>query len=146
MTRLTQAQEAIREKARELAEAVIAPRAAEVDRQEAYPWDNCRALCEAGFFGMTLPREYGGPGLGFLEVALVIEEMARVCDVTGRIAVEANTGAVTAIMAYGSEAPKQLTARPVLADTKQVVCITEPARGSDASDMHTPPTRQGHPN
>src|SRR3546814_6435155 len=107
MTRLTQAQEAIREKARELAEAVIAPRAAEVDRQEAYPWDNCRALCEAGFFGMTLPREYGGPGLGFREVALVCEERARVWGVNGRIAVEANTSAVTPNIARGREAKKQ---------------------------------------
>ncbi|HEY9549540.1 MAG TPA: 3-sulfinopropanoyl-CoA desulfinase, partial [Kiloniellaceae bacterium] len=143
MTRLTQAQEAIREKARELAEAVIAPRAAEVDRQEAYPWDNCRALCEAGFFGMTLPREYGGPGLGFLEVALVIEEMARVCGVTGRIAVEANMGAVTAIMAYGSEAQKQLAARQVLGGDKPAICITEPAAGSAASEMTTRADRKG---
>jgi hypothetical protein len=53
MARLTADQESIREQARELAESVIAPRAAEVDREEAYPWDNCRALREAGFFGMT---------------------------------------------------------------------------------------------
>src|SRR3546814_10219860 len=76
MTRLSNEQEAIREKARELANAVIAPRAAAVDREEAYPWDNVRALREAGFVGMTIPRDLGGPGLGFLEVALVIEEMA----------------------------------------------------------------------
>src|SRR3546814_8027022 len=90
--------EAIRKKARELVNAVIGPRAAAVDREEAYPWDNVRALREAGFVGMTIPRDLGGPGLGFLEVALVIEEMARVCGVTGRIAVEANMGAVSAIM------------------------------------------------
>src|SRR3546814_17088458 len=105
-------QEAIREKARELDNAVIAPRAAAVDREEAYPWDNVRALREAGFVGMTIPRDLGGPGLGFLEVALVIEEMARVCGVTGRIAVEANMGAVSAIMAYGREAQKRLAEEP----------------------------------
>src|SRR3546814_6093988 len=103
MTRLSNEQEAIREKARELANAVIAPRAAAVDREEAYPWDNVRALREAGFVGMTIPRDLGGPGLGFPEVALVIEEMARVCGVTGRIAVEANMGAVSAIMDYRTE-------------------------------------------
>src|SRR3546814_8003942 len=110
---------------------------AEVDRQEAYPWDNCRALCEAGFFGMTLPREYGGPGLGFLEVALVIEEMARVCGVTGRIAVEANMGAVTAIMAYGSEAQKQLAARQVLGGDKPAICITEPRSEEHTSELQS---------
>src|SRR3546814_3961632 len=93
MTRLSNEQEAIREKARELANAVIAPRAATVDREEVYPWDNVRALREAGFVGMTIRRDLGGPGLGFLEVALVIEEMARVCGVPVRIAVEAHMGA-----------------------------------------------------
>src|SRR3546814_17393187 len=86
MTRLSNEQEAIREEARELANAVIAPRAAAVDREEAYPWDNVRALREAGFVGMTIPRDLGGPGLGFLEVALVMREMARGCGVPGRTA------------------------------------------------------------
>src|SRR3546814_2677561 len=53
--------------------------------------------------GMTIPRDLGGPGLGFLEVALVIEEMARVCGVTGRIAVEANMGAVSRSEEHTSE-------------------------------------------
>ncbi len=143
MTRLTETQEGIRQKARELAEAVIAPRAAEVDRQEAYPWDNCRALREAGFFGMTIPQAYGGPGLGFLEVALVIEEMARVCGVTGRIAVEANMGAISAVMAYGSEAQKQLAAKQVLSGDKPAICITEPGAGSAATEMTTRADKQG---
>jgi len=143
MTRLTADQESIREKARQLAEAVIAPRAAEVDRQEAYPWDNCRALREAGFFGMTVPKEYGGPGLGVLEATLVIEEMARVCGVTGRIAVEANMGAVSAIMAYGSEAQKQLAAQQVLSGDKPAICITEPSAGSAATEMTTRADKRG---
>jgi len=143
MTRLTANQESIREKARELAEAVIAPRAAEVDRQEAYPWDNCRLLREAGFFGMTIPQDYGGPGLGFLEATLVVEEMARVCGVTGRIAVEANMGAVSAIMAYGSEAQKKLAAEQVLSGDKPAICITEPSAGSAATEMTTRADRKG---
>ncbi len=143
MTRLTEAQEGIREKARELAETVIAPCAAEIDRQEAYPWDNCRALREAGFFGMTIPKDYGGPGLGFLEVALVIEEMARVCGVTGRIAVEANMGAVSAIMAYGSAAQKEIAAKQVLSGDKPAICITEPGAGSAATEMTTRADKQG---
>ena len=143
MARLTAEQESIREKARQLAEAVIAPKAAEVDRQEAYPWDNCRALREAGFFGMTVPKDYGGPGLGFTEVTLVIEEMARVCGVTGRIAVEANMGAISAIMAYGSAAQKQLAARQVLSGDKPAICITEPGAGSAATEMTTRADRQG---
>ena len=104
MPRLTATQQKLVERARALAETVIAPRAAEVDRSEAYPWDNVRDLRDAGFFGMTIPASHGGAGLGYLDVVLVIEEMAKVCGVTARIVVEANMGAIGAIMAYGSAA------------------------------------------
>ncbi|MEE8203411.1 MAG: acyl-CoA dehydrogenase family protein, partial [Alphaproteobacteria bacterium] len=56
---LTPVQVKLRERARVLAEAEIAPRAAEVDASEAYPWDNVRALTRAGFMGMTIPKAYG---------------------------------------------------------------------------------------
>ena len=106
--RLSAAQDALR--ARRLADEVIAPRAAEVDRTEAYPWENIRALTESGFMGLTVPAAYGGPGLGYLDAVVVIEEMARACGVTGRIVVEANMGALGAIMAYGSDTQKRLAA------------------------------------
>ena len=84
--------------ARDLAERSIAPRAAEVDRTEAYPWDNVAALREAGLLGYTIPSEFGGAGGDFLDATVIIEEMARVCGVTGRIAVETNMGAISAVM------------------------------------------------
>ncbi len=143
MTRLTAAQQDLQARARALATETIAPRAAEVDRSEAYPWENCRALKEAGFFGMTIPQEYGGPGLGYLEAVLVIEEMAKVCGVTGRIAVEANMGAIGAIMAYGSDAQKRLAADLVLQGDKPAICITEPNAGSAATEMTTRADSQG---
>lgn len=143
MTRLTAAQQDLQTRARALATEKIAPHAAEVDRSEAYPWDNVKALNEAGFFGMTIPKVYGGAGLGYMEAILVIEEMAKVCGVTGRIAVEANMGAVGAIMAYGSEAQKRLAAELVLAGDKPAICITEPGAGSAANEMTTRADRQG---
>ena len=90
--------------ARRVAEAAIAPHAAAVDRAETYPWDNVAALREAGLLGYTIPREYGGAGGSFLDAVVIIEEMARVCGVTGRIAVETNMGAISAVMQYGGEA------------------------------------------
>jgi alkylation response protein AidB-like acyl-CoA dehydrogenase len=123
--------------ARRLADEVVAPRAAEVDRAEAYPWDNVAALREAGLLGYTIPREYGGAGGSFLDAVVIIEEMARVCGVTGRIAVETNMGAISAVMQYGSEAQKQLAARLVLEGDKPAICITEPEAGSAATDMTT---------
>ena len=130
-------QRALQARARELAEGVFAARAAEIDRTEAYPWNNVRDLTEAGFFGMTIPKAYGGQGRSYLDTALVIEEMAKVCGPSGRIVVEANMGAIGAIMAYGSEDQKKLAAGLVLAGDKPAICITEPEAGSAATDMTT---------
>ncbi len=140
---LSQEQETLRQKARRLAREVIAPRAAEVDRSEQYPWNNVEALREAGFMGMTIPRQHGGPGHALLDAILVIDEMAQVCGVTGRIAVEANMGAISTIMKYGSEAQKAKAAESVLGGDKPAICITEPEAGSAASQMTTRADRQG---
>lgn len=134
---LTEDHQTLQEAARRLARGPIAERAAEVDRSEAYPWDNVTALKEAGFMGMTIPREYGGQGLSYMEAVLVVEEMAKVCGVTARIVVEANMGAIGAVMRYGSEGQKRLAADLVLAGDKPAICITEPGAGSAASEMTT---------
>ncbi len=134
---------ALQTAARHLAESEIAPRAAEIDRTEEYPWDNVEKLTKAGFMGMTIPKEYGGRGLSYLDAVLVIEEMARVCGVTGRVVVEANMGAVGAIMKYGSQTQKELAARLVLAGDKPAICITEPGAGSAATEMTTTAVKKG---
>ena len=74
---LTAEQLALRERARKLAREHMAPRAAEIDRTEAYPWDQVQRPREAGFCGMTIPRELGGQGLSYLDAVLVIDEMAQ---------------------------------------------------------------------
>ncbi|MCG6872511.1 MAG: acyl-CoA dehydrogenase family protein, partial [Gammaproteobacteria bacterium] len=91
---LNERQQQLQQRARELAERVIAPNAARVDESREYPRDNVQALTAAGFMGMTIPEAYGGRGASFHDAVLVIEEMAKVCGVTGRIAVEGNMGAI----------------------------------------------------
>jgi len=140
---LTDAQLALQAEARALATEVIGPRAAAVDEAESYPWANVEALRDAGFTGMTVPAEYGGPGRSFLDAVLVVEEMAKVCGVTGRIAVEANMGAISAVLAYGTEQQKKLAAELVLSGDKPAICITEPGAGSAASQMTTRADRKG---
>lgn len=142
--KLTDAQLGLQARARELATSFIAPRAAAVDEAEEYPWDNVHALRDAGFTGMTIPPEFGGPGHSFLDAVLVVEEMAKACGVTGRIAVEANMGAISAVMAYGTEQQKKLAAELVLAGDKPAICITEPGAGSAASQMTTRADRRGN--
>lgn len=134
---LTDDQVKLKDRARELATDVIAPRAAEIDRTEQYPWDNVSALQENGFTGMTVPTELGGQGHSILDAVLVVEEMAKVCGVTGRIAVEANMGAISAVLSYGTDAQRKMAAGLVLDGDKPAICITEPDAGSAASMMTT---------
>ncbi len=141
---LTNTQIELEARARSLAVEVIGPRAAQIDVTEEYPWDNVNALNQAGFMGMTLPKAYGGAGLSYLDAVLVVEQMARVCGVTARIAVEANMGAISAILMYGTEAQKRLAADLVLGGDKPAICITEPQAGSAASEMTTRADKRGN--
>ena len=143
MTILTHEQLAIQTQARELAETVFKATAAQTDATEAYPWDNIAKLNAAGFMGMTVPKAYGGRGLGYLETTLVIEEMAKACATMGRITVEANMGAIGAIMAYGTEEQKKIAAECVLSGDKPAICISEPNAGSAASEMTTRADKKG---
>ena len=134
---------ALQTRAREFSQRVVRPRAAAIDREGQYPWDIARALTEAGFMGMTIPAAYGGQGRSFLEAVLVIEEMARSCTVSARIVVEANMGAISTVMSYGSEAQKRLAAELVLSGDKPAICITEPEAGSDTTAMRTRADKHG---
>ncbi|MCS6922654.1 MAG: acyl-CoA dehydrogenase family protein, partial [Elioraea sp.] len=138
------AEAALRARARRLAEERIAPRAAAIDASEAYPWDHVADLKEAGFLGMTIPPAWGGQGASIFDAVLVIEEMAAACAAAGRITVEANMGAIGAIMAYGTPEQKRLAADQVLVHgDKPAICITEPEAGSAATAMTTRAERRG---
>ena len=134
---------ALQARARAFSQTVVRPRAAAIDRDEQYPFDIVQALAEAGFLGMTLPKTLGGQGRSFLDAVLVIEEMAKSCTVTARIVVETNMGAISTVMAYGSQAQKELAAQLVLAGDKPAICITEPDAGSDALAMTTRADKRG---
>ena len=140
---LSPAQRDLQARAEALAEARMAPRAAEIDRTEEYPWDHVQALTEAGFMGMTIPRQWGGQGASYHDAVLVIEAMAQHCGVAGRIVVEANMGAIGAIMAYGTDEQRALAAKLVLGGDKPAICITEPEAGSAATEMTTRAVRHG---
>lgn len=144
MFQLTSEQRQIQAAARALARDVMRGRAAEIDRSEQYPWDNVAALTEAGFMGMCIPERHGGQGASYLDAVLVVEELAKVCGVTGRIAVEANMGAIGAICAYGTQAQIDRVAPLVLAGDKPAICITEPGSGSAATDMATVAVKTGN--
>ena len=143
MVVLTKEQLALQQRARELAQQVFKPTAAQTDLSEQYPWNNVRQLCGHGFMGMTIPREYGGQGRSHQDTIIVVEEMAKACATMGRITVEANMGAIGAIMQYGTDEQKRRAAACVLAGDKPAICISEPQAGSAASEMTTRAVRHG---
>ena len=143
MFKLSKTQKQLQATASEFAKNELAPHAAEIDRSEQYPWDNVDLLTKQGYMGMTIPQEYGGSGMSYLDAVLVIEEIAKACGVSARIVVEANMGAVEAVMKFGSEVQKKLVAEHVLSGDKPAICITEPGAGSAATEMSTRADRIG---
>ena len=129
--------------AKTLADKTFAARAADIDASENYPRDNVADLTREGLMGMTIAREFGGRGLGLCDALRVVEQIARVCGATGRIVVEANMGAIGAIMHYGNQAQKELASQLVLGGDKPAICITEPDAGSAANEMTTRADKRG---
>ncbi|MDD9910733.1 MAG: acyl-CoA dehydrogenase family protein [Ahrensia sp.] len=127
--------------ARALAEK-FAARAGHWDKSRNYCWQNVRELCDAGLMGMTIPTAYGGRGASLHDVVLVVEEIAKACTLSARIVVEANMGALSAVMAFGTGSQKRLCAHYVLAGDKPAICITEQEAGSAATDMTTTALRK----
>ena len=134
----------LKDRAAELSRGLVRQRGIEIDKSGEYPWDVVEALKNERFMGMTIPKELGGQGLSFLDAVLVIEEMAKSCTVTARIVVESNMGAISTVMAYGTDAQRKLVADLVLAGDKPAICITEPDAGSDAGAMTTRAEKRGN--
>jgi len=121
----------------------IAERAGHWDSERQYPWQNIQELAQSGLMGMTVPERFGGGGATFLQCAQVVEEAARACTLTARILVEGNMGAISAVMAFGTDAQREFAAPIVLAGDKPAICITEPRAGSAATEMTTTARKKG---
>ncbi len=94
--------------------------------------------------GMSIPTELGGQGASFLDVVMVVEEIAKACTLTARVVVEANMGGISAVMAYGTDEQKAFCAPHILAGDKPAICITEPDAGSAATEMRTTARKRGN--
>lgn len=131
-------QKALVNLAERLGREIFAPQAARWDREHAYPHTNVEVLRQAGLLGMTIPTRFGGQERPLIDVALVVEQIARHCGVTARIVVETNVGALGCIMAYGSEAQQREVARRILEDgDKPAIAMTEPNAGTDLGALTT---------
>jgi alkylation response protein AidB-like acyl-CoA dehydrogenase len=124
--------------ARSFADAELAPRAAQMDRQGFIDADVFAKMGELGLWGLTVPEEHGGAGMGNLELALVLEEINR-CDASTGVTLSVHNSLLGApIKRWGSEEQKR-TWLPRLASGELIgaYCLTEPNAGSDAGALRT---------
>src|SRR5947209_11070688 len=135
---LTDEQREIRELAARFADDVIAPRAAEWDREHVFPRDVLTQLGELGLMGVCVPDEVGGAGADFLSYVLVLEQLSR-GDAGVGVTVAVHTSAGTLpILAHGThEQIERLV--PPLAQGHELAAfaLTESGSGSDGGAMGT---------
>jgi alkylation response protein AidB-like acyl-CoA dehydrogenase len=140
---LTDEQQQLRRTVREFADAEIASHVMEWDEASRFPSEIIPKLAEMGFLGVIFPENYGGSGMGYLEYALIIEELSRVDGSVGIIVAAHNSLCSNHIFKFGSEAQKQKYLVP-LAQGKKLGCwsLTEPEAGSDAGGTRTVAVKQ----
>ncbi len=127
-------QREIRDRAAEFADREVAPRAAELDREDRFPTETFEKLADVGFMGLCVPEEYGGAGTDFLSYVLLLEEISRADAGVGvTLAVHTSAGTLPILM-YGDEDQKARWV-PDLARGEKIGCfaLTEPEAGSDAA-------------
>jgi len=142
---LTEEQSMLRESASRLAREVYAPKALEWDRDRTFlPDSERKRLAEMGYLGMGLPEEFGGGGAPLMDVLVVIEELAKECQLAAFQVFEANTGPARVIDLFGTPEQKSRFLPPIIAgDVTLAVCISEPDAGSAATDITTTARRDG---
>jgi butyryl-CoA dehydrogenase len=135
---LTGEQEAIRRTVREFARERVAPRAEEMDREEAFPYDLVREMADLGLMGLPFPEEYGGSGADTVSYALAVMELAHADASTAiTMAAQVSLGAMPFYL-FGTKEQKERYLIP-LAQGKQLwgFGLTEPNAGSDAGNTQT---------
>ena len=128
----SEAQLLIQQTARDYATRVIAPRAAELDRTEAFPTDSLRGLAELGLLGVNIRSEYGGAEAGVVAYSLAMTEIARACASTA-VAMAVTNMVAEVIQAFGND-EQRVRHLPRITGGEHVTgafALSEPAVGSD---------------
>ncbi len=143
MIDFTEEQLMIRDATRRLATEKIAPRAAEIDETDEFPWDIVELYKEVGTLKLVLPEEYGGVGADTTTLCLVIEEIARVSASCSSIVF--STESLIHILLQAATQEQKDRFFPRLSEGDKISCfaLTEPNAGSDANAISTNATLDG---
>jgi alkylation response protein AidB-like acyl-CoA dehydrogenase len=141
---LSEEQRQLQEKAYRFAVEKMAPFSRQYDREEKFSREIVKMACEAGLVGCFIPKEYGGPGYGFLEVALATEQISRIDLGLMMAAMGAATFGSENIVLFGTEEQKKkYLPRLVKGELLSAGAYTEPDSGTDVVSGRTTAIKQG---
>ena len=143
MNEIEQEREDWRKKARDVAERIVAPRAAEVDATGEFPWDIVKAFHENGFLNLLIPREYGGMDADVTSFCIITEEIARVCASSALLVIVQAVGTMPVALGGSEELKQHFLTRIVKEKALICFCLTEPETGSDAASLRTKGVLEG---
>jgi butyryl-CoA dehydrogenase len=133
---------AVQDAVRAYVQTEIAPRAAQWDKTHHFPKEQLRGLADLGCYGVAVPEAYGGAGLDYLSLALILEEIAAGDGATSTVVSVNNCPVCSILMAWGNEAQKQKYLKPLArGDMLGAFCLTEPHVGSQADGLKTTATK-----
>ncbi len=140
---LTEEHQAVREAVRAVADAKIAPYAADVDEHSRFPEEAAQALLAADFHAPHVPEEYGGAGADALATVIVIEEVARACVSSSLIPAVNKLGSLPIQISGSEELKKTYLSKLAAGEGGFSYCLSEPEAGSDAARMKAKAVRDG---
>jgi butyryl-CoA dehydrogenase len=135
---LSEDHRAVQDAVRAYVQAEIAPHAAAWDKSHQFPAAQLRGLAELGCYGVAVPEAWGGAGLDYLALALILEEVAAGDGATSTVISVNNCPVCSILVAYGNDAQKERWLKP-LASGRMLgaFCLTEPHVGSEAGGLRT---------
>ena len=141
----TEQHELVRKLAREFAETELTKEILDkVEEEEVFPEEILNKMAKAGFFGIKVPKQYGGQGGDARSYVIVMEEIARVSGVASIYVSSPNSLSGGPFLLSGNAEQKEKYLRPVVTGEKKVCfALTEPGAGSDAGGMQTTAVKDG---
>jgi len=129
---------AVRKTVRKFAETELGPISHEIDRDSRFPWNVIEKMGPLNYFGLQIPKKYGGADLDTISYAITIEEISRVCAAIGLCVTVHNSVGAYPIVRFGTEDQKKKFL-PSLASGEYIgaFCLTEANAGSDAGAVET---------
>ena len=140
---LTDTHRQFRAAVRQMAEDRIAPHAASVDRDEAFPWESYKALTEMELPALAFAPEYGGAGADMVTQAIAAEELARVCASTSVTFLVTKLGMLPVMNFASEELKREYLPKVASGQSQASYCLSEADAGSDVASMRCRAVRDG---